>query len=405
MQPTTFTISTYWNRITSTWGRARVSSWWEAIWWPFVVTRLVWVLAAAFAQGTFQPNPTYLKYAQQGGQLTRIWLLDIFAHWDAKFYLSIIQDGYWQQTNLTEAYSNVAFFPLYPYLVKSIGWLGVELPAGVYILIGLLLSNLCFLAGASLLYGLARGPLELNETAARRALLLLFAFPTSFYFSSFYTEGLFFFLSLVGFAAGLERRWWLAGLAGALLVLTRFQGVAAVAALGLLYLETRGWRLSAIRADVLWFGLAPLLLGAHLYYLYTLTGDFLAPFTAVNAWERNKFGLLEGLRVQLEAPVLDVFKIEALLVLVFLGCGIYLLLRRGSPYPKALAVYAILLSLMPVSTGLVTSSARYLVVIFPVFLFLGEKLAHTRWFELVCALWFALQVLYFAGWANYYWIA
>lgn len=405
MQPESFTFSAYGNRFMSIWARARVSSIWGAIWWPFVVTRLVWILAAAFAQGTFQPNPTYQEYAQQGGQLTRTFLLDIFAHWDAKFYLSIIREGYWPQTNLSEAYSNVAFFPLYPYLVKSFGWLGADLPVSAYLLIGVVLSNLCFLAGASVLYWLARNQLALSEEAARRGLLLLFAFPTSFYFSSFYTESLFFFLAVVGFAAGLARRWWLAGIAAALLAVTRFQGMAAAAALGLLYLETRGWRLSAIRADVLWFGLAPLLLGAHLYSLYTLTGDFLAPFTAVSAWERNQFGLLEGLRVQLEAPVLDVFKIEALLVLLFLGSGIYLLVRRGSPYPKALAVYAILLSILPVSTGLVTSSARYLVVIFPVFLFLGEKLSGSRWFELLCAVWFALQVLYFAGWANYYWIA
>jgi len=405
MQPTSFTLLTFWNRITATWARARESSWWEAVWWPFVITRLVWVLAAAFARGTFQPNPTYLKYAQQGGHLTRIFLLDIFTHWDAKFYLSIIQNGYWSQTNLTEAYSNVAFFPLYPYLVKSIGWLGVEVPTGAYLLIGVLLSNLCFLGGASLLYWLARRHLELNEDAARRSLLLVYAYPAGFFFSCFYTEGLFFFLTLLGFAAGLERRWWLAGLAGGLLVLTRFQGAVVVAALGLLYLETRGWRLSAIRADVMWFGLAPLLLGAHLYYLYTLTGDFLAPFTAVNAWERNKYGLMEGLHVQLEAPALDVFKIEAVLALLFLACGVYLLLRRRTVFPKSMAIFTIVMCIIPVSTGLLTSTARYLAVIFPVYLMLGEKLSNSRWFNLLCARWFALQVLYFAGYANYYWIA
>lgn len=99
------------------------------------------------------------------------------------------------------------------------------------------------------------------------------------------------------------------------------------------------------------------------------------------------------------------FKIEAVLALLFLACGVYLLLRRRTVFPKSMAIFTIVMCIIPVSTGLLTSTARYLAVIFPVYLMLGEKLSNSRWFNLLCALWFALQVLYFAGYANYYWIA
>src|SRR5512133_2448689 len=112
--------------------RLRHSWAWSAVLVPFIVTRLAWLLIAAVAQATFQPNITYLKFFQQGGQLTRIFLLDIFAHWDARFYLSIIKEGYSPLTDFAHNYSNVAFLPLYPYLVKSIGWLGLRLPDAAY---------------------------------------------------------------------------------------------------------------------------------------------------------------------------------------------------------------------------------------------------------------------------------
>lgn len=392
--------------IADRWAALRGSWFWKVVLAPFGITRLAWVLAAAFAQGNFLPNPTYAKYAQQGGQFTRIWLLDIFARWDARFYLSIIEQGYIAGADLANQYSNVAFYPLYPFLVKSIGWLGIHLPTAGYLAIGLLLSNLCFLGAMALLYRLAVEHCGLSEKAARRAILLLTVFPGGLFFSAFYTESLYLFLSLLGFWAAQEKRWWLVGVAGALVTLTRIQGLLVVGILGLMYLQSTGWRLKALRADILWFGLAPLAAAAHMFGLYRITGLALAPFQAQAAWGRGKYGFFEGLGLQLEAPVLDVYKIDALLLLFFLGCGIYLLLSRRSKIGWALGLYAVLMCVIPVSTGLLISVSRFLAVVFPVFLLLGEALAERdELFGLCAALLFTLQVIYFAGWTNYYWIA
>src|SRR5215831_9722925 len=114
---------------------------WESILFPFLVTRAIWEFIGYYAAGNYVPNPSYAKYAQQGYFLTRIFPLDIFARWDSKWYLSIIKNGYLASADLRTAYSNIAFFPLYPYLVKSIGWFGVSLPDGFYVLVGLIISN------------------------------------------------------------------------------------------------------------------------------------------------------------------------------------------------------------------------------------------------------------------------
>src|SRR5258707_1821337 len=238
---------------------------WHSILFPFLLTRTIWELIAYYAYGNYQPNPTYEKLFQRGYFLTRIFPLDIFARWDSKWYLSVIKTGYQASTDLKTAYSNMAFFPLYPYLVKSLGWSGLVLPDGFYILVGLILSNLCFLGSMVLLYRLIIVSLGFDESAAQRTLTLLFVYPASFFFSAFYPESLFFFLVLLSFTFALDEKWLLTGICAALAVLTRPQGVVLVPALGWLYMEKREWKLREIRASAAWLLLAPLALLLHFY--------------------------------------------------------------------------------------------------------------------------------------------
>ena len=375
---------------------------WSVILFPFLATRAIWVLVAYFVSGNYLPNPSYLRYAKQGYFLTRIFSLDIFTRWDSKWYLSIIKTGYQSSADLRTAYSNLAFFPLYPYLVKSIGWLGVSLPDSLYIFIGLVLSNLFFLASAALLYRLAVSALGLDEDAARRALTLLIVFPVSFFFSAFYPESLFLFLTLLGFTLALEEKWAWTGLCAALVILTKPTGIIPVFALGWLYMEKKGRKLQNIRPSILWFLLAPAALLLHFYELYLVSGHPLAFLDAMTAWGGIQPSVYLNPFQNLQGPALDVFKIDLVLTLIFLIGSIYLLWK----WPlKAYGIFALLMILLALSTGLLVSISRYLLVSFPIFILLGEKLKRGKWFDLTAAAFFALQVIYFAGWVNYYWIA
>ncbi len=375
---------------------------WNVILFPFLVTRAIWILVAYFAYGNYQPNPSYLHYVKQGYFLTRIFPLDIFARWDSKWYFSILKNGYQPSANLSTIYSNLAFFPLYPYLVKSIGWLGIHLPDGFYVLVGLLLSNLFFTLSAALLYRLIITSFGFDEDSARRAIILLIVFPVSFFFSAFYPESLFFFLILLGFIFALEENWMGTGICAALMILTKPTGVVVVPALGWLYMEKKHWHLQDIRPSILWFLLAPLALLLHFYELYRVTGQPLAFFQAMTAWGRIQSSTYLGPLQNLHGASLDVFKIDFVITILFFLCSLYILWK----WPlKAYGIFALLMILIALFTGLLVSISRYLLVVFPIFILLGEKLKRGRWFELTAAVFFALQVLYFAGWVNYYWIA
>ncbi|HUI88044.1 MAG TPA: hypothetical protein VLX61_04905 [Anaerolineales bacterium] len=375
---------------------------WNAILFPFLVTRAIWILIAYFAYNNFQPNPSYLRYVKQGYFLTRIFLLDIFARWDSKWYLSIIKTGYQASADLKTLYSNLAFFPLYPYLVKSVGWLGIQLPDGFYILVGLLLSNLLFLASAALLYRLTVVALGFDEDIAHRALTLLIVFPVSFFFSAFYPESLFLFLTLLGFTFALEEKWVWVGISAALLIVTKPTGVVPVFALAWLYMEQRQWKPQDIRPSILWFLLAPITLLLHFYDLYLVSGHPFAFLDAMTAWGGIQPSAYLNPFQNLQGPVVDIYKIDLVLTIVFLIASVYLIWK----WPiKAYGIFALLMILLALSTGLLVSISRYLLVSFPIFILLAEKIRRGRWYDFVTAAFFALQVIYFAGWVNYYWIA
>src|SRR5207302_7980063 len=92
-----------------------------------------------------------------------------------------------------------------------------------YQIVGIIVSNLAALIAAFYLYKLTTK--EFNKTIAARAVYYLGLFPMSFYLSAVYPESLFLALSIGCIYYIRLRRWWLAGLLGALATLTRSSGV------------------------------------------------------------------------------------------------------------------------------------------------------------------------------------
>ncbi len=272
------------------------SGWfWNAILIPFLVTRLCWIITGYYAAGNYLPNPTYAKYVERGYFLTHLFPIDIFARWDSGAYFSILSQGYAPSSDIRTVFSNIAFFPLYPYLVKSIGWLGISLPDGFYVAFGVLLSNLFFLAAAVLLFRFIIVELGFTEETGSRTLGLLFVFPTAFIFLAFIQR-----VSSCSWSSWLSHspfsdRWGLAAFTAFFMLLTRTQGLVAWGILLVLYLERKHWKRAAIRADFGWLLLAPAGFLGHLYYLYQMTGEPLAPFAAMTAWGRANTSILANL--------------------------------------------------------------------------------------------------------------
>lgn len=207
----------------------------------FVVSRLLVLLAAVIAESLVPRNPLLIP-----GDSAPI--LTSLTSWDGWYYLGIVRDGY-QASPVAGDYSNVAFPPLYPFVVRVLS-LPVPGAAG---LIAVLVSNAAFLVALGLLVRL--GAPIVGRRRASLAAGLLVIYPFASVFSMAYTEGLFLLLMVAAFLAAERRHRAWAGIFLALTVLCRMQGVALLLPLLILMLRQDGWR---PRPSQAWLLLGPL---------------------------------------------------------------------------------------------------------------------------------------------------
>ncbi|HYE67045.1 MAG TPA: mannosyltransferase family protein [Anaerovoracaceae bacterium] len=265
--------------------RAKDHWFWRAVLFPVVFTRPAQTLVIYFSR----------IFPEFAGSNPPVWdfqlkhLLSAWASWDSGWYLSIIKEGYALSGPVSQVQSNIAFYPLYPYLVKIVSWPVYSLIPKDMVLIGfgVLLAN-CFLLGAMyLLYKLITLVFS-DVELAERSILYMLVFPTAFYFSCFYTESTFLFFAVASFYFAKTNKWLLASLMAALASLSRPLGVTIVVPLVFMYLEAAGWNFRKLRPDFLLLGLAPAALLLYMIGLYPVTADFLAIFN-------NTSGLGKGL--------------------------------------------------------------------------------------------------------------
>ncbi|MEK9200350.1 MAG: hypothetical protein AAB909_00070, partial [Patescibacteria group bacterium] len=127
-------------------------------------------------------------------------------NFDGLHYTSISSIGY--------VYPQQAFFPLYPLVIRYLK----PVFRDAY-LTGTILSLGAYLLAQYFFVKLLR--LDFDSQLAKTILLSLILFPTSFFFSFVYTEGIFFLFLVLSFFCARKGQWWLAGLFGALASATR----------------------------------------------------------------------------------------------------------------------------------------------------------------------------------------
>lgn len=139
-------------------------------------------------------------------------LVQPWFRWDAKYYIWATSRGF----SVTDG--SASFHPLLSILAKPIFYV-----TGSPLFALLLVATIAALALYFCYYRLAR--LDLNDEQAFRATILFAIFPSSYVFFAPYTESTFLLFSVLLFYYARERRWFLAGLCGALATLTRQQGL------------------------------------------------------------------------------------------------------------------------------------------------------------------------------------
>jgi Mannosyltransferase (PIG-V) len=203
-------------------------------------------------------------------------LVDGWVHWDGRHYIAIASTGYEFDG---QRWPNMAFFPLYPILIRVLA----PLVGNNFAIAALLVAQLAFFVALLLLYDLVAH--DFDHDIAYRSLFLLLVVPTSFFFATPYSESLALALLVAAIWALRRERWWLAGIAGFLLALTRLPGVLIAPILALAYLRQIGWRWRAIRIPALTALLPPVGLGMFMLYQWQRFGTPFAFLIAQRQWK------------------------------------------------------------------------------------------------------------------------
>jgi Gpi18-like mannosyltransferase len=321
-------------------------------------------------------------------------LLAVWGRWDAVHYLDIATQGY-QGTNM-------AFFPLYPLLIRLVGAL-----AGNHLIAGLLISNASFFFGLLYLYKLLER--EYDRAVSRRAIFYVSIFPTSVYFTAVYTESLFFMLTVAAFYYMREHLWWIAGAIGFLAALTRVEGVLLVVPFLMEWTAARGS--SGKRASLsgaFAAALIPLGLAVYMAYLWVLRADPLYFSHVQIHWNRHFappwVSLINAFGKIAHGPGSLVVANQSLEVAFTLLMIAVLIAGWHSLRPSYIA-YMALSILVPMSTSNLMSMPRFALVLFPMFAILA------RWGErpwvnnVILAFSLPLLGLFTVLFADWYWVA
>jgi len=284
---------------------------------------------------------------------------------DGLWYLNIARNGHEKEPFNADRQHTWAFFPLYPIFVRMAATVTREFP-----LTASLLSNIFFFAALVMLHKTA-SLWGSSDGDAERTVFYLAAFPTSYFFSLPFTESLFLLLAVSSFFLAKREKWWSAGIVGALAAATRLAGIFLVPALLVLYWQER--RKEGLRANLLGLCVIPAGLLAYMLYLRSITGNALAFVDIQSAWGHRPNFFLRPLFDYLTSPLTRVAGLDLRLlnlcavILAFICCGAVLKRREW-----ALATFALLSVIVPLSaTVLLQSMARYVLVIFPVFMVMG----------------------------------
>ncbi|MFF5706294.1 glycosyltransferase family 39 protein [Streptomyces sp. NPDC012794] len=297
------------------------------------------------------------------------------ARWDSLWYARIAAEGYGYEVVLPSGavHSNLAFFPLLPWLERL-----VAAPTGLsYGSAGLVVSAVAGLAAAWGIFAVA--DLLYGRRAGVLAVALWAALPVGIVQSMAYSESLFTALAAWALYAVLRGRWIAAGLLAAGAGLTRPVGAAVVAAVWVAAALAwrRGERSWRTAAGVL---LAPLGAAAYALWVGARTGGGPTGYLDVQAGWGNgfdggwAFARFIGARLASPAFAAGVGLVAGVLLVLWL----YRLCVRDRQ-PAALLVYCgIVVALALCASGYFGSKPRLLLPAFPLLLPLAVALARWR---------------------------
>jgi hypothetical protein len=359
-------------------------SWREALWVTLIVRFGLLLLGVFVWVQLAPPEPCHFEVARNGWATippldangASFPLVGVWQRWDACWYSKIAAFGYESGTDAT------AFFPAFPMLMRVASW-----PLGGDVALGGLLVNLVLtVVGLAGLHRLVTR--DLGVRIADRTILYLSIFPAAIFLYAPFTEALFLACTAWAFVGARERQWWLAAGAALIAGLTRTQGL--LLALPIAWEAFVAWRaaggpsardhgralpsIAAVVAPFVGFGI-------FVWFTSAVVGE--SSVNAQDAWGGLSFhwpwetvtAAIDWVVNGLQNPGVELLNVATFLLMT----GIVIAAVRLLPLSYTLyAVTSLLFIIVRLQPTPMTSTTRYLLVIFPAFVALGIVGRHRR---------------------------
>ncbi|WP_433054637.1 glycosyltransferase family 39 protein [Dactylosporangium sp. CS-033363] len=368
----------------------------------FAASKIALAVVTAFAWiGEKRPNVTATYLAAQ-------WA----SQWDSKWFVDIAQRGYYPEPDKAPA----AFFPMYPMLIRGL----TPICFGKPWVAALLVANLAAFGALVVLYRLTER--EFDRVIAGRTVFYLVAFPTAFFLTAAYNEGLFIGLMLATLYCLRQQHWWWAGAFGGLAVFTRSAGILLAGAFVWEYVRVNRFRLKRSALAIL---LIPVGVAGVAAFSINAYGEPFAFLKAQRYWGRHldwpwmpvlrggkslvtshglRFGFSD-LWVHNLLELATALMCIAALVLCFVGPW---KLRRDQWVLPLVGIGLTLLMISFPSSHLpypLYSASRFGLEVFPAFMILARIGARPWVDRIVVALFFMLQAILAAYFVRGGWVA
>jgi Gpi18-like mannosyltransferase len=368
----------------------------------FIVTRIAIIVVAEIAATVVGQRPG-IHYAASANPALAVW-----GRWDAEHYIKIATDGY--------SGTEMAFFPLYPWLIRMIGML-----TGNHLIAGLLISNVASFFGLLFFYKLVEH--QYDRAVAHRATFYISIFPTAVFFSAVYSESLFFALTVASFYYIRERKWLCAGGLGFFAALTRVEGVLVAVPFLIEWLTvvlrngptpaaalraTLKWPISGVLRPLAGLALIPLGLLSYMAFLWVLRGDPLYFSHVQTHWGRHLAfpweSVSHSFKILTQTHVPQTIADGALEV-TFTALMLGVLIAGFWRLRPSYSVYMALSILIPMSTSSLMSMPRFALVLFPMFVMFALWGARPSVNNAIVAFSLPILGLYTVLFADWYWVA
>lgn len=352
----------------------------------------------------------------QGSYLANFHILDkislqtVFSTWDAQHYLSLAMHGY--MSNL----ASDRFFPLFPLLIRIFS------PVTGYLLGGIIVANIASLIGCIYFYLFTKDFFQ-NEKVAFISLLVLLCFPTTFFFSLIYSEGLFLCFVMMSFYYLYKKQIFLSALSIFFIPLIRPTGIFILVPFFVYVMQDYIREVFAVSKKSLTKTHIPLrpslilLLTPsisfllYLFFMANTTGnpfsgfafqnDIAGHFSIGSFFHWNLLTDIIPKRFVLHDPNNSL--LDRLFFVAFLS-SLPIIWRKTD---KVLFTYALIMGLVPL-LGSFMSYTRYILMVFPLFIALGSVFSEKKYLWSLYAYVYVvllLQSLFIVMQSLNYWVA